>query len=116
METGQEPTKAAVKPSLLEQRALKLMETEGLSREDAVHRIAVEEGERRRTAVVDELTAKEPKILKPTCPGCGGDPLVIKGLRYEFGDHVVVEVLFCANPDCRIGIGAQIVGIEPPRR
>jgi len=113
---GQEPKKTAVKPSLLEQRVLKLIETEGLSREDAVHRISVEEGERRRTAVVDELTAKEPKILKPTCPGCGGDPLVIKRLRYEFGDHVVVELLFCANPDCRIAIGSQIVGIEPPRR
>jgi len=113
---GQEPKKAAVKPSLLEQRVLKLMEAEGLSREDAVHRISIEESEKRRTAVLDELTAKEPKIMKPTFPGCGADKLVIKSLRYEFGDGVVVEVLFCRNADCRIGIGAQIVGIEPPKR
>src|SRR6267142_3858679 len=113
---GQETKKPAVKPSLLEQRVLKLIETEGLSREDAVHRISVEEAEKRRTGVLDELTAKEPRIMKPTCPGCGADPLVIKRLRYEFGDGVVVELLFCRNVDCRISLGAQIVGVEPPRR
>jgi hypothetical protein len=112
---GQETQKPAVKPSLLEQRVIKLMESDGLSREDAVHRVAVEESEKRRTAVVDELTAKEPRILKPTCPGCGADPLVLKRLRYEFGDGVVVEILFCHNPECRTAIAGQIVGIEPRR-
>ena len=69
-------------------------------------------------AQVDPLTAGEPKILKPTCPGCGADPLVLKRLRYDFADGVVAEVLFCHNPDCRIALGVQIVGVErvkPPR-
>jgi len=70
----------------------------------------------RRTATVDELTKTEPKILKPTCPGCGSDPLGIMRLRYDFPDGVVVEVLFCMNPDCRTAIGAQIIGVEPVRR
>lgn len=66
------------------------------------------------TAAVDGLTAVEKKILKPTCPGCGADPLVIKRLRYEFDDGVVAEILFCHNPDCRIAIGSQIVGMMTP--
>jgi len=69
-----------------------------------------------QTAAVDELTAKEPKILKPTCPGCGADPLVLKRLRYDFPDGVVVELLFCHNPDCRVAIAGQIVGVERPKR
>jgi hypothetical protein len=71
-----------------------------------------------KSAAVDPITAAEPKVLKPTCPGCGADPLVIKRLRYDFPDGVVVEVIFCHNPDCRVAIGAQIVGIEPvkPKR
>ena len=115
MAEGQEPKKAAIKPSLYEQKVNRLVEG-GVPREEAVHRVAVEEGEARRTAVLDELTAKEPRILKPTCPGCGADPLVLKRLRYEFADHVVVEVLFCHNPECRVAIGCQIVGIAPPAR
>src|SRR6266852_6687015 len=114
METGQEAQKKAVKPSLLEAKVKRLMKSDPtLTREDAVHRIAVEESEARRTAVIDELTAKEPRILKPTCPGCGADPLVIKRLRYEFGDGVVAEILFCHNPECRTAIAGQIVGMMP---
>jgi hypothetical protein len=67
-------------------------------------------------AEVDPLTKAEPKVMKPTCPGCGADPLVIKRLRYDFSDGVVAEVLFCHNPECRIAIGCQIVGVERPRR
>ncbi len=105
------------KPSLLEGKVRRLMESDPtLSREDAVQRIAVEESEARRTAVLDELTAKEPRIVKPTCPGCGADPLVFKRLRYEFGDGVVAEVLFCRNPDCRVAFGGQIVGMVQPQR
>lgn len=62
-------------------------------------------------AAVDELTVKEVKIMKPTCPACGADPLVLKRLRYDFPDGVVVEVMFCHNPECRIAIGAQIVNV-----
>jgi len=114
MQATEETAKPARKPSLLEQRVSKLMESDGLSREDAVHRVSVEESERRRTAVLDELTAKEPRILKPTCPGCGADPLVVKRLRYEFADHVVAEILFCHNPECRVALAGQIVGVERP--
>ena len=67
-------------------------------------------------AQVDPLTVAEPKVMKPTCPGCGADPLVLKRLRYDFADGVVVEVLFCHNPECRIAIGCQIVGVERPKR
>lgn len=63
------------------------------------------------TAAVDDLTAAEKKILKPTCPGCGADPLILKRLRYEFDDGVVAEILFCRNPDCRVAVGSQIVGM-----
>lgn len=66
------------------------------------------------TAAVDAVTAAEPKILKPTCPGCGADPLVLKRLRYEFDDGVVLEVFFCHNPECRIAVGVQIVGMMTP--
>jgi hypothetical protein len=78
----------------------------------------------RRSSKVDELTTKDPKIAKPTCPICGADPLVLKRLRYDFPDGVVVEVLFCGAKDsdgeytCRAALGAQIVGLErikPPR-
>jgi hypothetical protein len=66
------------------------------------------------TASVDPLTAAETKILKPTCPGCGADPIVVKRLRYEFDDGVVIEILFCRNPDCRVAIGTFFVGIMTP--
>jgi hypothetical protein len=115
METGQEPQKTAIKPSLLEQK-LKVLTDQGIPRQDAIDQIATQESEARRTAVVDELTAKEPRILKPTCPGCGADPLVVKRLRYEFGDHVIVEILFCHIPECRIALAGQIVGMEQPKR
>jgi hypothetical protein len=55
-------------------------------------------------------------IIHPTCPGCGADPLILKRLRHDFPDGVIVEVLFCANLECRIAIGAQIVGIERAKR
>lgn len=116
MPDSQEPKKSAVKPSLLEQKVLKMMEKEGCTREVAINEIALLEAEARRTAVLDELTVSEPRILKPTCPGCGADPLVIKRLRYEFGDGVVVEILFCHNLECRIAIAGQIVGIQAPTR
>lgn len=116
MET-QEMKKSAVKLSVLEKKVRRLMEADPtLSRDEAVRRIAVEESETRRTAVLDELTAKEPRILKPTCPGCGADPLVLKRLRFEFGDGVVVETIFCHNPECRIALGAQIVGMLTPQQ
>lgn len=66
-------------------------------------------------SAVDGMTSADIRIMKPTCPGCGADPLVIKRLRYDFADGVVVEVIFCHNPDCRIAITAMIVGIERPR-
>jgi hypothetical protein len=72
--------------------------------------------EQERTAEVDELTAAEPKIMKPTCPKCGADPLILKRLRYDFPDGVVVEVLFCHNPDCRAAVGCQIVGVERQKK
>jgi hypothetical protein len=113
----QETEKKAPKPSLLEGKVRRLMESDPtLTREAAIDRIAVTESEARRTAVLDELTAKEPRILKPTCPGCGADPLVIKRLRFEFGDGVIAEILFCHNPDCRVAIAGQIVGMVQPRR
>lgn len=56
-----------------------------------------------------------PDCIQPTCPGCGADPLKLRRLRHDFTDGVVVEVIFCSNAQCRIAIGAQIVGIERPR-
>jgi hypothetical protein len=94
-----------------EQRIQELVDR-GISKEEAVQ---ITDREYARTAAVDPLTAAEPKILKPTCPGCGSDPLVLKRLRYDFADGVVAEVLFCRNPECRIAIGTQIVGLERPK-
>lgn len=74
---------------------------------------AVESPEEHAThAVVDDLTKNEPKIMKPTCPGCGADPIGIKRLRYDFPDGVVIETFFCDNPDCRICINSHIVGFQ----
>lgn len=66
-------------------------------------------------ATIDKLTADEPKIMKPSCPGCGADPIGFKRLRYIFTDGVVLETIFCNNPECRIVITAWIVGIEKPK-
>jgi len=107
--------KPAVRPSLLEQKVKRLIDA-GMSREDAIAKLAADEAEARRTAVVDELTAKDPRILKPCCPGCGADPLQLKRLRYEFGDGVIAEILFCHNPECRISICGQIVFIPMASR
>ena len=59
-----------------------------------------------------ESPPKPPDMIRPTCPECGADPLELKRLRYDFKDGVVVETLFCANLECRIVVGAQIVGVE----
>jgi hypothetical protein len=53
-------------------------------------------------------------VIYPLCGKCGADPIKIKRLRYDFEDGVLVETLFCA--DCRAIVGAQIVGIEKPKR
>lgn len=58
---------------------------------------------------------KAPDIIHPTCPSCGADPLILKRLRHDFPDGVIVEVLFCAKGECRAAIGVQIVGIEKPK-
>lgn len=57
-----------------------------------------------------------PEVIYPTCPGCGADPLELKRLRYDFEDGVIVETLFCAKQECRVAIGAQIVGVERPQK
>jgi hypothetical protein len=64
----------------------------------------------------DAVRAPEsvPELIHPTCPSCGADPLILKRLRHDFPDGVVVEILFCAKLECRAAIGAQIVGIEKP--
>jgi len=70
------------------------------------------------TSIPESPAVKPPTtkdVVYPTCPGCGSDPLKLQRLRHDFPDGVIVEVLFCANPECRIAIGAQIVGIEKPR-
>ena len=67
-------------------------------------------------SAVDHMTAGDNRIMKPTCPGCGADPLVLKRLRYDFADGVIVETMFCNNPDCRVCVSAMIVGIERPKR
>jgi len=54
-------------------------------------------------------------VIHPTCPSCGADPLILRRLRHDFPDGVIAEVLFCAKPECRAAIGAQIVGIERPK-
>jgi hypothetical protein len=58
---------------------------------------------------------KLPDIIHPVCPKCGADPLILRRLRHDFPDGVVVEVLFCTKPECRAAIGTQIVGIERPK-
>lgn len=55
-----------------------------------------------------------PEIVHPKCPKCGADPLILKRLRHDFPDGVVVEILFCSNWLCRVAIGAQIVAVERP--
>jgi hypothetical protein len=49
-------------------------------------------------------------VIFPICSKCGSDPLKLKRLRYDFPDGVLLETFFCSN--CRVIIGAQIVGIE----
>jgi hypothetical protein len=68
------------------------------------------------TAPEAKSAPKPPAVIMPTCPGCGMDPLILNRLRYDFADGVVVEVIFCKNAECRIAIGAQIVGMERPKR
>ena len=62
----------------------------------------------------ESLDQPAPGTIKPRCPWCQADPLKIKRLRYDFPDGVLVETLFCSA--CRAILGAQIVGIERPKR
>lgn len=77
-------------------------------------KVAVAAPEAERTE--PETKPAAPDCVQPTCPGCGADPLKLRRLRHDFPDGVVVEVIFCSNAQCRIAIGAQIVGIEKPRQ
>lgn len=52
-------------------------------------------------------------VIKPKCGACGLDPLRVKRMRYDFPDGVLLETFFCA--ECRVILGAQIVGIERPK-
>lgn len=54
------------------------------------------------------------EVLYPICAKCGADPLKFKRVRYDFPDGVLVETFFCSA--CRVIIGAQIVGIEKPKK
>lgn len=61
---------------------------------------------------VPEAGKGEPEAIFPTCPGCGADPLNLMRLRYDFPDGVMIEVVFCANRECRTALSAFFAGID----